>query len=635
MNRCRVLQPWAVGLLGLAASLGCPSGDTVEPTPTAVAHVTVAGPGGALASGATAQLTASVRGSDGSVLTGRTSTWSSSNSSVAAVDNTGLVTAGMIRGGVPGQVTITATVEGKSGSLPLTVSPVPVAAVELTPAAPMVRTGQSLTLTATLRDVMGEALNERAVGWSSLAPSVATVSSQGVVTGIAPGVSEIRATVEGVSGSVVVTVPPAPGLTLTVTNAPAYTLVGDTVTLDWLATDAASCEASGAWSGPRALSGTEARTLDSAGSLSFGLACGGPGGEVSRQVTVTARRPVSRQSYDNFKDNGVTPSVLPVFFGTTAYGDFFGTGTGALLTAELRYDPAKQTVEQSPPSLMEWWTMRPDRTWQRAALPVTVNAPWCVHPRKLLVTEVNGDRRPDILLMCHGYDGPPFPGERNLALLSQLDGSYRQRALSPDSAFFHGGATCDLDSDGSLELITANGQQLQVHAVMSDGSLQARPAHPVSSIGGGGLYSVECLDINEDGRTDIVFGGHEPGVQHFTTHTRIWFGQPGGSYQETVIPAVPNEGIVLDFTVTGTGSTRALWVLRTSGGDGTSYLGNTLQRVSVATMTSSIAFSSRNVVQLSWVVPYLRDGVLYLGAESSGPQPGPGGRIGWEYRVSP
>jgi uncharacterized protein YjdB len=59
----------------------------------------------------TGQLTATLRDGLGNILTGRTVTWSSSNTAVAAVDQTGLVTARD-----EGTVTITATVEGKSGT---------------------------------------------------------------------------------------------------------------------------------------------------------------------------------------------------------------------------------------------------------------------------------------------------------------------------------------------------------------------------------------------------------------------------------------------------------------------------------------------------------------------------------------
>jgi hypothetical protein len=611
---------------------GC--GGSEAAAPVTVASISLTAPQITIASGASLQVSATVMGSNGMALTDRVITWSTSNAGVASVGSSGLVTAASVRGGASEPVTITATSEGRPGSLQLQVLPVPIATLTMSAASAAVRVGEQLQLTVTARGADQVPLSGRTLSWSSTQPNVASVDANGLVRAVSTGVARIEARAEGATAFADITVPAVPTLNLTV-SAASVVQRGDQVTVAWQAVNVTTCEASGSWLGARAVTGTSTITLDSTGVHTFSLRCTGAGGEVMRQASVTARRPVSRQSYDNFKDNGVVPSSLPAFFGTTGYGDFFGTGTSALFTAELRYD-ARKPIEQAMRSLSSWWTMRADRTWQRMTMPVIEEVPTCVHPRKVLVTEFNGDRRPDLVMLCHGHDAPPFRGELNLSLVSQPDGSYRQRALSPDSAFFHGGATCELDGDDGLELITADGQQLRVHDVLPDGTTQYRASHPVSGIGGvgrGGLYSVECLDVDEDGHADVVFGGHEPGMPHFTTPTRIWFGQPGGTYREVVIPAVPNEAVVLDFTVTGSGASRTLWVLRTSGGDGTAYVGNTLQRVHIPTMTSSVAFSSRDVVQLGWLVPYMRNGSLYLGAESSGLQPGPEGRTGWEYRV--
>jgi uncharacterized protein YjdB len=62
-----------------------------------------------LKTGETRQLSVTLRAEDGTVLTGRTVTWSSSNALVASVGSTGLV-----GGLLPGEATITATSEGKS-----------------------------------------------------------------------------------------------------------------------------------------------------------------------------------------------------------------------------------------------------------------------------------------------------------------------------------------------------------------------------------------------------------------------------------------------------------------------------------------------------------------------------------------
>src|SRR5207245_1525201 len=60
--------------------------------------------------------------------------------------------------------------------------------------------------TATLKDASGTILTGRAIAWSSNNPSVATVSSSGLVTGVAAGSATITATSEGKSGAAAITV---------------------------------------------------------------------------------------------------------------------------------------------------------------------------------------------------------------------------------------------------------------------------------------------------------------------------------------------------------------------------------------------------------------------------------------------
>jgi hypothetical protein len=89
-------------------------GITVRPP---VATVTLSPTAATLGIGSTQQLTATLRDASSTVLTGRTITWSSSNTAVAAVSATGLVTAG-----TAGTATVTATSEGRSGTATITVN---------------------------------------------------------------------------------------------------------------------------------------------------------------------------------------------------------------------------------------------------------------------------------------------------------------------------------------------------------------------------------------------------------------------------------------------------------------------------------------------------------------------------------
>ncbi len=146
-----------------------------------------------------------LRDAGNNVLTGRTVTWSSSDVAVATVNASGLVTTLSA-----GTTTITATSEGKSDGVVLTVSAVPVDSVEARLADSSVTVGATVQASAVLRDASNNVLTGRTVTWSSSDEAIATVSASGVVTTLAAGTVTITATSEGKSDGVVLTVTPVP-----------------------------------------------------------------------------------------------------------------------------------------------------------------------------------------------------------------------------------------------------------------------------------------------------------------------------------------------------------------------------------------------------------------------------------------
>lgn len=173
----------------------------IAPAPAAVAAVEVSPTSATLVQGATRLLTATPRASDGSVLTGRTVNWSTSTPTVATVSDIGVVTAVGA-----GTATITATVDGITGAATVAVQPPPVASVTVSPPTSSVPAGTNVQLAATTSDASGAALAGRVVTWASSNTATATVTSDGRVTGVAPGTVTITATSEGVTGTATVTV---------------------------------------------------------------------------------------------------------------------------------------------------------------------------------------------------------------------------------------------------------------------------------------------------------------------------------------------------------------------------------------------------------------------------------------------
>ncbi len=128
----------------------------------------------------------------GGELSTRSVSWSSSDPAVATINAQGLVT-----GLTPGAATITATSGGRSGQAAVTVTPEPVASVTVSPASDTLAVGTERELSAVVRDADGVLLTDRSVAWSVSDPNVASISSVGVVTALAPGTVTAVALSEG------------------------------------------------------------------------------------------------------------------------------------------------------------------------------------------------------------------------------------------------------------------------------------------------------------------------------------------------------------------------------------------------------------------------------------------------------
>lgn len=191
----------AAGQVTITATSEGKSGTAKITTVVPVSTVTVDPDSTSVVVGKTTTLTATPKDAGGGALTGRTITWTSSNTSVATVDDNGVVT-----GVAVGTATITATSEGKSGTARVDVILEPVASVTVTPDPASVQESQTLQLGAIPKDANGNVLFDRPFTWESSDNSVATVNGTGLVTGVKVGSATITATTQGVSGSVDVAV---------------------------------------------------------------------------------------------------------------------------------------------------------------------------------------------------------------------------------------------------------------------------------------------------------------------------------------------------------------------------------------------------------------------------------------------
>jgi len=199
----------ALGSTQVAASVNGKSGiATITVSQAAVATVTVTPSPLSISVGQTSQLAATVKDQNGTVVTNRVVTWTSSNPAIATVAG------GVVSGVATGTAIITATSEGRSGTVSVTVTRIPVGSVTVSPSNPSLSKNQSVVLQATLKDASNGAIGPgRVVTWTASDNSVVTLTPtagtySATVKGKKAGTVTITAASEGKTGTTTVTVKP-------------------------------------------------------------------------------------------------------------------------------------------------------------------------------------------------------------------------------------------------------------------------------------------------------------------------------------------------------------------------------------------------------------------------------------------
>src|SRR5881227_2202945 len=286
----RDLTALAAGSTNISATLGSISNSTsLTVTAPTISSISVTPVGLTLGIGINQQYTATATYSDGSsqdLVNGVT--WSSSTTSVATVNNSGLVTTVGA-----GTTTITATVGSFSDSSTLTVVAAHLLSIAVSPATPSIAVGttQQFSAVGTFDDGSTQLLTS--VTWSSSAASVASVSSSGLATAVGTGSTTITASSGGVTGSASLTVSAATLVSIAVIPANSSMAVGTTkqftATGTYSDTSAQDITSSVLWSSSSAATATinnqGAATSVATGTTTITAALGSVSG--STQLTVS------------------------------------------------------------------------------------------------------------------------------------------------------------------------------------------------------------------------------------------------------------------------------------------------------------------------------------------------------------
>jgi len=212
--------------------------------------------------------------------------------------------------------------------------------------------------------------------------------------------------------------------------------------------------------------------------------------------------------------------------------------------------------------------------------------PTYVHARQSILGDFDKNGWMDVVIIGHGYDQSPFPGEKQ-RILFNFNGKFTAKELPlPSSSrlpFTHSGCSGDIDNDGDIDLFfTSTMVSMGGIFLKNDGAGNFTYDASIfpSELTGKNYYSSVLYDLNTDGYLDLVITGHDKDQNtalypNIAAMPMILWGNFSGKYNtsnSTLMPVIQNYGVsnninILDYNKDGKSD-----LLITKTGDGSAGL---------------------------------------------------------------
>jgi hypothetical protein len=321
-----------------------------------------------------------------------------------------------------------------------------------------------------------------------------------------------------------------------------------------------------------------------------------------------------------------------------AAGDFFGDGTMIIMLSDNSrsincytaggIDPACYAGASAPRyinddrrAVFRFYRLTSSNTLEDTGR----TAQGCLTPRKAVVADFNRDGSPDIFVACHGWDNTingDWPFEPARLLINDGHGNFTVSDVgatdrnADGAGYYHGASAADVNGDGYPDVVITDNFRAQgknITVLINQRTTPVTFAVDDNRIGGqtaGPYFSVEFIDLDGDGKVDIVAGGAE--APNGNADTVILYNDGSGYFgfgtRKTTIPAMVNQAnnqamTPVDFTVySKAADEKVLMISRTD------YSKQWVQIYNLKTSTSTVVQQADNT-WVEWWLPTTKNGV--------------------------
>lgn len=225
-------------------------------------------------------------------------------------------------------------------------------------------------------------------------------------------------------------------------------------------------------------------------------------------------------------------------------------------------------------------------TYQRDQSVFIGTTPAYVHPRQSILGDFDKNGFMDVVIVGHGYDKPPFPGEKSYIMMNN-NGRFTSKELPLPAGsrlpFTHSVCSGDIDNDGDIDIfMTSTSVPVSGIFLKNDGAGNFTYDASIfpSDITGKNYFTSVLYDVNADGYLDLTIVGHDndAAVAQFpniSAKPMILWGSETGKYistNSTLLPVIVNYGVSNNINILDYDKDGKIDLLVTKTGDGATTL---------------------------------------------------------------